>query len=31
MHDLELNDESIWKRHNDQLLIDKSLTSYNDR
>ncbi|KAF0690807.1 Uncharacterized protein FWK35_00036749 [Aphis craccivora] len=25
-HDVELDDGTIWKRHNDQLLIDKSLT-----
>ncbi|KAL4089518.1 hypothetical protein QTP88_024539 [Uroleucon formosanum] len=26
MHDIELDEELIWKRHNDQLLIDKSST-----
>jgi len=27
MHDVEINDGIIWKRHNnDQLLVDKSLT-----
>jgi len=25
-HDVELDDGTIWKRHNDQLLIDKSMT-----
>ncbi len=25
-HDVELDEGTIWKRHNDQLLIDKSLT-----
>jgi len=29
-HDVELDDGTIWKRHNDQLLIDKSLTPANN-
>ena len=30
MYEVELNDGTVWKRHNDQLLIDKSTTTLND-
>jgi hypothetical protein len=29
-HNLELTDGTIWKSHNDQLLVDKSLTPSNN-